>query len=237
MPKVFQILHGRCHWQTPFQSLAETQGKYPADCLFVEAPDYVNEQWGFDDTEIGDARFIKPVPPEGFIYDDETGQMYPEAMLGQILEETQNAKQNENNEKLAAFLAANPLTWSDGKKYGVSLADQNEIAMNILSYQMAVEAGIPNPILEWHAVHEACVPWTLENLSALSLYIRQYVYPWYQLNQTYKTQIFACTETKQVQAIELVYAWPEDQPTNIPETGEENAETVVDASEQTDTTE
>lgn len=203
--KVFQILHGRCHWQTPFKSLAETTGKFPPDCIFVEAPDYVNEQWGFDETEIGDARFIKPVPPEGFIYDEETGMMYPEEMLATLLSESQAAKQNENNAALARYLEEHPMTWTDGKVYGVTLTDQNEIAMNLLSYQMEVQAGNPNPTLEWHARHEACTPWAYDDLVALSMAIRSYVYPWYTLNQTYKTAIYAAEDVKTVQAINLVY--------------------------------
>ena len=232
--KIFQILHGRCHWQTPFKSLAETEGRFPPDCLFVEAPDYVNEQWGFDETEIGDDRFIKPVPPEGFVYDDKTGQMYPVEMLETLLEESKNAKQNENNAKLAKFLADNPMQWTDGKYYGVTMEDQNEIAMNILSYEMATQAGIENPTLEWHATKEACVPWVYENMVALSLAIRQYVYPWYQLNQSYKTAIFACESVKEVQAIDLVYAWPTTEETTETETvAEETPVEEVTTEEET----
>jgi len=209
--KVFQILHDRCHWQTPYSSLAETVGKFPPDCLFVEAPDYVNEQWGFDETEIGDARFIKPSAPEGWIYDEESGQFYPEDMIEQRLTEAQNAKQEENNRLLADFLSKHPITWTDGKQYGVTLADQQEIALNLQSYQIALTAGVENPVLEWHAIHEACVPWTPEALTALSLAIREYVYPWYSLNQSYKERIFTATEVKDVNAITLTYKTEEEK--------------------------
>lgn len=252
MSKIFQILHGRCHWQTPFTSLAETTGRFPADCIFVEAPDYVNEQWGFDETEVGDDRFIKPVPPAGFIYDDDTGMMYPEEMLETLLEESKTNKQNENNNILARYLADNPMTWVDGKVYGVTLDDQNEIAMNLLSYEMAIRANeallaenpdaeVTEPVLEWHATHEACTPWSYENLVALSLAIRQYVYPWYQLNQSYKTAIYACETVKEVQAIDLKYP-AEDTTTSedtitSDETTEDNTAETPTGDEPTDTTE
>lgn len=209
--KVFQILHDRCHWQTPFSSLAETVGKFPPDCLFVEAPDYVNEQWGFDETQIGDDRFIKPTAPEGWVYDEETGQFYPEDMIEQRLTESQNSKQEENNRLLAEFLTNHPLTWSDGKQYGVTLGDQQEIALNLQSYQIALAAGEESPVLEWHAIHEACVPWSVEDLTALSLAIRSYVYPWYSLNQSYKEQIFAAEDVKSVNAISLIYKTDEEK--------------------------
>ena len=70
--KVFQILNDMCYVQMNCQSVAELAGKYPADIKFVEAPDYVNEHWGFCDVDQdgnpieGDARFIHPVAP-GFM--------------------------------------------------------------------------------------------------------------------------------------------------------------------------
>lgn len=73
--KIFQIEYHRCHWDaTPVHpTLADTVGVYAPDIVFVEAPDYVFEGWGYDETQEGDARFIKPVPPEGWTYNDETG--------------------------------------------------------------------------------------------------------------------------------------------------------------------
>ena len=226
---IFQIVNGKCHWRTPFTSLDEVKDRFPPDCLFVDAPDYVNEQWGYDETEIGDDRFIKPEVPEGWIYDDETGQMMPEEMMERAIEETKAAKQNENNNIFAKWLSDHPMTWTDGKKYGVTLSDQNEISLNLVSYQLAVTAAVeqykqqnPDPTeeeiaaaeaqakstatLEWHAIHEACVPWTEAELTALSLAIRQYIYPGYTLNQSYKVQIYACETRKEVEAINLDYS-------------------------------
>lgn len=214
---IFQIVNGRCHWRTPFASLDETTGKFPPDCIFVDAPDYVNEQWGFDDTEIGDDRFIRPTPPEGWVYDDETGKMMPAEMEGQALEETKGAKQAENNAVFAKWLDDNPLTWTDGKQYGVTMADQQAIALNLTSYQIQAQAAstlseedqamiAATTPLEWHAIHEACAPWTFEDLTALSIAIRKHIYPAYTLNQTYKSQIYACESRKDIEAINLDYS-------------------------------
>lgn len=52
-------------------------------------------------------------------------------------------KQERNKAALASFLASHPLTWSDGKQYGVSLEDQQEMALNLIQYQAAVQAGLP----------------------------------------------------------------------------------------------
>lgn len=81
--KVFQIFKGFCHWDATeqFPTIESTIGKFTPDTLFVEAPDYVFEGWGYDSRYEGDARFIKPVPPDGWLYDDETGTFYPEYEL------------------------------------------------------------------------------------------------------------------------------------------------------------
>ena len=71
--KVFQIINNICQWQTPYSSLAQTAGKYPSDVVFVEAPDYVFEGWGYQD-----GNFIRPEPPEGWLYDELTGTFYRE---------------------------------------------------------------------------------------------------------------------------------------------------------------
>lgn len=90
--KIFQIVDGFCYWDATMQfpTLQSTVGKFPPNVLFVEAPDYVFEDWGYDDTEIGDARFIKPIPPEGFVYDPQTGTYYPEGFDPNVVEPTEH---------------------------------------------------------------------------------------------------------------------------------------------------
>ena len=134
-----------------------------------------------------------------YYYDPSTGE------FSCNLEEAQYAKQEENKIAFASYLASHPLTWVDGKQYGITQEDQSEIALNINQYQVAVAAGIENPTLEWHAKQEECSPWSLEQLSALSLAIAQVVYPKYHQMQEYKTAIFATTSIAELNAIELIY--------------------------------
>lgn len=77
--KIFQIVDSLCYYDaTPVHpTLADTVGKYPPDVLFVEAPDFVFEGWGYDDTKTGDERFVQPTPPDGWYYDPETGGFKP----------------------------------------------------------------------------------------------------------------------------------------------------------------
>lgn len=134
-----------------------------------------------------------------YYYDPSTGE------FSCNLEEAQYAKQEENKMAFANYLNSHPLTWVDGKQYGITQEDQSEIALNINQYQVAVAAGVENPTLEWHAKQEECQPWSLEQLSALSLAIAEVVYPKYHQMQEYKTAIFATTSIAELNAIELIY--------------------------------
>ena len=142
-----------------------------------------------------------------YYYDPSTGE------FSCNLEEAQYAKQEENKVAFASYLNSHPLTWVDGKQYGITQEDQSEIALNINQYQVAVAAGVENPTLEWHAKQEECYPWSLEQLSALSLAISNVVYPKYHQMQEYKTAIFAATSIAELNAIELIY----EDTTNIEE--------------------
>lgn len=78
--KIFQIFMGFCHWDATkvhptLDSISENQ--YHSSIKFVEAPDYVFEGWGYDEEAEGDECFIKPTPPEGWLYDNATGTFYP----------------------------------------------------------------------------------------------------------------------------------------------------------------
>lgn len=209
--KVLQVVNGVCTWLTEFASVAETVGKYPSDCLFVEAPDYVHEGWAYKEYDedgnavAGEDRFIPPTPDVGFFYDENSGTMRPQEEYADYLNAHKEAKQLENKLMLDKFLNAHPLVWQDGKTYGVTMEDQNEIQLNISQYQIQLAAGIPNPVLEWHAIHEACQPWTLENLSALVLAISGAIYPWFRKMQEYKAAIYACETKEDLDKIELVY--------------------------------
>lgn len=64
--KVFQILNDQCWWDASslYASAEEAATHYAPDIVFADAPDDVQEGWGFDETKEGDARFIAPPEPE-----------------------------------------------------------------------------------------------------------------------------------------------------------------------------
>lgn len=116
----------------------------------------------------------------------------------------QAARQEENKAALAAWLAAHPLTWTDGKQYGVEEQDQNEMALNLMQYQAAVLAGQDAP-LEWHAQKEACRTFEQEEYLGLSMAISAYVYPYRRYQEQVKEAIYSAKTVEEVQAVVIDY--------------------------------
>ena len=114
------------------------------------------------------------------------------------------AKQEVNKKVLADWLAAHPLTWTDGKVYGVTEQDQTEMAINLAQYQLATAAGQP-AVLEWHAQKQQCHTFTIEQYTALSLAIAAYVYPYRRYQEQVKAAIYAAQSKEELDAIEIDY--------------------------------
>ena len=121
-----------------------------------------------------------------------------------LLAPAQAARQEENKAALAAWLAAHPLTWTDGKQYGVEEQDQNEMALNLMQYQAAVLAGQDAP-LEWHAQKEACRTFEQEEYLGLSMAISAYVYPYRRYQEQVKQAIYSAKTVEEVQAVVIDY--------------------------------
>lgn len=114
------------------------------------------------------------------------------------------AKQEQNKKALADWLAAHPLTWTDGKVYGVTEQDQTEMAINLAQYQLASAAGQP-AVLEWHTQKKSCHTFTLEEYTALSLAIAAYVYPYRRYLEAVKEGIYEAQSKEELDAIEIDY--------------------------------
>jgi len=117
----------------------------------------------------------------------------------------QQTRQTENKAALAEWLAAHPLQWTDGKTYGVTEEDQQEMALNLMQYQVAVQAGQP-AVLEWHAQKEGCRTFELEEYTALSLAIADYVYPYLRYQESVKESIYQAQTAEEVGNVKINYA-------------------------------
>ena len=76
--KIFLVFTNLCYndLTKQYKTIEFAKEHFPPDTLLVEAPDYVFENWGYDETKTGDERFIKPTVEEGYTYDDVTGTIY-----------------------------------------------------------------------------------------------------------------------------------------------------------------
>lgn len=204
--KIFQIVDGICKWLTPFTSMTQIYEKYPSSLLFVEAPDWVGENYIYDAEKSGDERFIMPDAPEGFIYDDETGELVEESKFPELLLKTQLRVQKENTDALSSYLKTRSVTYTDGKEYGVTYEDQTEINVNIAQYDTLCALGVENPPLEWHSIKEGCVPWKKEELLKLVAMISAEVYPAFKLMNAFKEKIFKLEDRKAIRDIRIEYS-------------------------------
>ena len=114
-------------------------------------------------------------------------------------------RQAKNKAALAAWLADHHLTWVDGNIYGVTEADQTEMALNLQQYQVQVSAGREVP-LEWHTQKKQCHTFTEEQYSALLLAIIDYVYPYRRYQEAVKEQIYTARTVEEVAAVVIDYA-------------------------------
>lgn len=115
------------------------------------------------------------------------------------------ARQEENKAALAVWLAEHPLTWADGNPYGVTEADQNEMALNLQQYQVQKAAG-REAVLEWHTQKKQCHTFTEEQYTALLLAIIDYVYPYRRYQEAVKEAIYNAETVEAVQAVVIDYA-------------------------------
>lgn len=119
------------------------------------------------------------------------------------LDEYKNYLQEKNKAALAEFLASQSVEFN-GKPYGVSEEDQNEMALNFMQYQALTTAG-QQVTLEWHSKKSACETFTAEEFVQLTAMIKAFVYPYFQQMNVIKAQIFSATSREELDKIEIKY--------------------------------
>lgn len=119
------------------------------------------------------------------------------------LDEYKNYLQEKNKTALAEFLADQSVEFN-GKPYGVSEEDQNEMALNFMQYQALTTAG-QQVTLEWHSKKSACETFTAEEFVQLTAMIKAFVYPYFQQMNVIKQQIFSSTNREELDKIEIKY--------------------------------
>lgn len=128
----------------------------------------------------------------------------PDPLINELtLDEYKILKQEENKKLLDDFLKVKTITYN-GKEYGVSEEDQNEMALNLTQYQVLLASG-QDVSLEWHSKKERCETFTQDEFIELIAMIKAYVYPYYQKMQDYKAAIFNSKNKFELSTIEIKY--------------------------------
>ena len=118
------------------------------------------------------------------------------------LDEYKNYLQEKNKTALAEFLASQSVEFN-GKPYGVSEEDQNEMALNFMQYQALTAAG-QQVTLEWHSKKSACETFTAEEFVQLTAMIKAFVYPYFQQMNMIKQQIFSSSSKEELDKLDKI---------------------------------
>ena len=153
-----------------------------------------------------DGRIVEKIDitqnPPVLIYSKTEDELAYEAMT---LEEYKELRQNENKVKLAEFLKKNPILWADGMYYGVTQEDQNEMNLDLSTYQLKKSLGDLGWKLQWHSIKSDCRNFTEEEFLGLLEAIIEFVYPYRQLEMKYKEAIYSATTKEVVAAVNISY--------------------------------
>lgn len=143
------------------------------------------------------------------------------------LDEYKEHRQEENKKALEKFLEANPLLWVDGRYYGVTQEDQNEMSLDFSTYNFKKQSVKDDKWkLQWHSTKSNCRDFTEEEFGGLLNAIVEFVYPYRQLEMQYKEQIYSATTKEEVTAVELVYQLPNDESDEVIDETTEGTETT-----------
>ncbi|OUN36748.1 hypothetical protein B5G28_11640 [Faecalibacterium sp. An77] len=110
----------------------------------------------------------------------------------------------ESNSLLDAYLLAHPLQWTDGNYYTITKTKQQQLTSKLFSATMAAQLGQPYD-LKWNTTAEKCIPWTLENLTALAFAIDKRVTGLVSYQQDQETAMREATTLEELEAILVDY--------------------------------
>lgn len=147
------------------------------------------------------------------------------------IDEYKNYLQEKNKTALAEFLASQSVEFN-GKPYGVSEEDQNEMALNFMQYQALTTAG-QQVTLEWHSKKSACETFTAEEFVQLTAKIKAFIYPYFQQMNVIKQQIFSSTSKEELDKIEIKYEVIPVQSTEHSTPSEGKGSTTTDKTDET----
>jgi len=155
-------------------------------------------------TACEDANAPADLFPQGYTYDN--GVFTRDESIPTPLVAAQSKKQTENAEGLAQWLATHPITFTDGKLYGVEETDQKEMTVNLTQYDASIACGDTTAVLKWHSKKAADTEWNRNDFVILYNQITSYVAPYKQYMSDTKAAIYASATMDELTTITIDYS-------------------------------
>lgn len=154
-----------------------------------------------DDTKIYKLYKILSTEGEEIRYYNSVGNI-------ETLEEAKSRRINENKLKLEQWqnthYLISPLVDGIPKPYEISTQKQIELMQSLALGQLQQQAGM-EVNLTFNAKGGECIPFTLEELSALSLQMQQFVYPAKHYCASKQSEILSCSTVEEVESVVIDY--------------------------------
>lgn len=166
-----------------------------------------NPQWEYDEyvTEITDGSDLQARVSEqnDALLLQAVGEEYGTPLA--TVDDLREQRITDSKTDLAAWLADNPLTRTDGKKYAVTSEKQAQLTSALAVQQVALTAGVERE-LRWNSTGDECTVWNYNDLCALALGIAAYVEPRVSIQQATEVELRKAETAKEVLAVAWNYA-------------------------------
>lgn len=165
-----------------------------------------NTQWEYDEyvTEVADGSDLQARVNEqnDALLLQAVGEEYGTPMTS--VDDLRKQRIADSKADLAAWLAENPLAWTDGKKYTVTSEKQAQLTSALAVQQVAQSAGVERE-LRWNSTGDECTVWRYADLCALALAIAAYVEPRVSIQQAAEVDLRNAATAEEVLAVAWNY--------------------------------
>lgn len=166
-----------------------------------------NTQWEYDEyvTEVADGSDLQARVNEqnDALLLQAVGEEYGTPLTS--VDDLRERRIADSKTDLAAWLAENPLTWTDGKQYAVTSEKQAQLTSALAVQQVAQSAGVERE-LRWNSTGDECTVWQYADLCALALAIAAYVEPRVSIQQAAEVALRNAATAEEVLSVAWNYA-------------------------------
>ena len=165
-----------------------------------------NTQWEYDEyvTEVADGSDLQARVNEqnDALLLQAVGEEYGTLLTS--VDDLREQRIADSKADLAAWLAENPLAWTDGKKYAVTSEKQAQLTSALAVQRVAQSAGVERE-LRWNSTGDECTVWQYADLCALALAIAAYVEPRVSIQQAAEVDLRNAATAEEVLAVAWNY--------------------------------